>query len=173
MYQDLEENLSFIVFLSLETFQNFQNQTNRNEWLINMPEKELEDFYFPFSSRVYSTNKDDSKILIKEHYNIARHEPQVVNTIGTWTRKDNFKLTKINIWERRKDLQGNEFVAETLDHPPYSEYDVNDKGTIDYIEGIVGDLWHGILEQALNFTTKITVSKDGAWGNRREDGSWT
>ena len=60
-----------------------------------------------------------------------------------------------------------------MDNPPYLDYVVNDNGTIDYIEGIVGDLWHGIMEQALNFSTKITVSKDGPGGNLREDGSWT
>ena len=78
-------------------------------------------------------------------------------------------LTKNNIW----DLQAYEFEAETLDHPPFSEYEVNCNGTIDYIEGIVGDLWYGILERALNFSTKPTVSKDEDWGNRREDGSRT
>ena len=98
---------------------------------------------------------------------------QVIQSIGIWTGPDNFILTKENIWERRRDLQGYTFDAETLDQPPYAEYEVNEDGTIDQIHGIVGDIWHGILEPSLNFSTKITLPPDGNWGGLLEDGTWS
>jgi hypothetical protein len=55
---------------------------------------------------------------------------------------------------------------------PYAEYKVNEDGTIDHIHGIVGDLWHGLLERSLNFSTKLSLPPDGKWGNIEEDGSW-
>jgi ABC-type amino acid transport substrate-binding protein len=40
------------------------------------------------------------------------------------------------------------------------------------IEGIIGDLWHGILEKSLNFTTIISTPPDDEWGSCNENGSW-
>ena len=70
-------------------------------------------------------------------------------------------------------MQGYEFTAETLDQPPFAEYEINKNGTVDNIVGIVGDIWHGILEECLNFTTHIVLPPDGNWGSLEEDGSWS
>ena len=32
------------------------------------------------------------------------------------------------------------------------------------IDGIIGDIWHGVLEKSLNFTTEIRPSKDRHFG---------
>ena len=176
--KDSEENLSFIAFLSLKSFLSLQHQpdifSKKNEWLVNIEEKRLKDLNFPFSSQVYSLNIDIdcTNIDIKEHYNIDQNI-QVINTIGMWTHPGNLTLTTTIMWERRRDLRGFEFVAETMDQPPHAEYDVNEDGTVDRIQGIVGDLWHGILEQSMNFSTRISLPPDGKWGGLKEDGSWS
>ena len=68
-------------------------------------------------------------------------------------------------------MQGYEFTAETLGHPPYTLCEVNANGRIDHIERIVGDLWHGILE--LKFYNKTFITPDRYWGNLEENGSWS
>ena len=37
------------------------------------------------------------------------------------------------------------------------------------IDGIIGDIWHGVLEKRLNFTTVISPSVDGEYGSRDEN----
>ena len=37
------------------------------------------------------------------------------------------------------------------------------------IEGIIGDIWHGVLEKKMNFTTVIHPSVDCEWGSRDEN----
>ena len=100
-------------------------------------------------------------IVIKEHYNIGKESPrptQVIRHMGQYLEdKGLLSFNAEYIWERRKDLQGYEFTAETLGHPPYTLCEVTANGRIDHIEGIVGDLWHGILEKSLNFTTKLSL----------------
>ena len=112
-------------------------------------------------------------IVIKEHYNIGKESPrptQVIRHMGQYLEdKGLLSFNAEYIWERRKDLQGYEFTAETLGHPSYTQFEVNGNGRIDHIEGIVGDLWHGILEKTLNFTTKVSLPPDGYWGNLEEN----
>ena len=139
--------------------------------LNNLPEEYLNHLFFPFPSQVYSLNEDDDSIVIKEHYNIE--EKQVVKTVGILDKKGGLSLVEDNIWERRKDLQGYQFLAETLDQAPYVEYDVSEDGAVDELVGIVGDLWHDVLEKSLNCTAKISVPPDGKWGNLEKDGSWS
>ena len=40
------------------------------------------------------------------------------------------------------------------------------------IRGIIGDLWHGIVEKSINFTTTISLPPDGKWGSVVDDGNW-
>ena len=47
--------------------------------------------------------------------------------------------------------------------PPYVIFDT-EQPRLGKIKGVIGDLWHGILEKSLNFTTKIVPSPDGQWG---------
>ena len=56
--------------------------------------------------------------------------------------------------------------------PPYVVFDPDQtkSGGVENIEGIIGDLWHGILEKSLNFSTKIEPSPDGQWGAALENG---
>ena len=179
-----EENLLFLVFLSWKTFLDLHSRKGifspKAEWLVNLPEEQMKDLHFSFSSQVYSLNQDNSITVLKEHYNIGEESsrnPQVIKEIGYYMEnKENdgwFSFTSTYIWERRKDLQGYEFSAETLDQTPFADYEVNETGIVDHIVGIVGDIWHGILEESLNFTTHITLPPDGNWGSFEKDGSWS
>ena len=183
-FKEPEENLSFIVFLSLKTFLDLHRKKGifspKTEWLVNLPAEKIKDLYFSFSSQVYSLNQEGDIIVVKEHYNIGQEpsrKPQVIREMGYYLEtKENdgwLSFTSAYIWERRKDLQGYEFFAETLDQTPFADYEVNENGTVDRIVGIVGDLWHGILEESLNFTTSISLPPDGNWGRLEEDGSWS
>ena len=171
-----EDNLLSVAFLYSDTLMKLYSFpgtfSGKSEWLVNLPQGTLNHLFFPFSSQVYSlNNEEDDDIVIKEHYNIE--EKQFIKTVGIWEKKEGLSLTEENIWERRKDLQGFQFLAETLKQPPYVEYDVIEDGTLDKLVGIVGDFWHDILEKSLNCSTKISLPPDGKWGNLEKDGSWS
>ena len=50
-----------------------------------------------------------------------------------------------------------------MNQPPYCLFEVNNERPVEKIQGFIGDLWHGILEQSLNFSTQISLPPDGAW----------
>ena len=137
-----EDKLFFVAILSLKTFKDLYSasflSSPRTEWLVNLPQEKMKEFYFPFSSQVYSLNIEETNIAIKEHYNIVQErstENQIINKIGIWENKESFTFTKTYIWERRKDFRGHQFVAETLDQPPYAKFKLTEDGTVDHIEG--------------------------------------
>ena len=118
------EGVSCLVCVSVQIFpslvQKMNSYSDETEWLVNIEENELKDFFFPFSSQVYSLNRVNANTVIKEHYNIDRDTDQVINTIGNGESLD---LTKISIWERRRDLKGYEVSAETLNLSLYNKLD--------------------------------------------------
>jgi hypothetical protein len=79
-----------------------------------LPIEFLED-YIEGEIRVYYLTEVDTNLVIKEQYNIWETSitNQFINSIGLWTKPDNFTFTKSYIWERRNNLEGYEFVAET------------------------------------------------------------
>ena len=171
---EIERVLFFISFLPLELFAQLPGSmfSTKYKWLVNIKEENLKNFFFPFSSHVHSVSIEGEEIVVKEHYNIAQDMPrQVTNTIATWTGRGRLNLTTLSIWERRADLQGYKFVAETMDEAPYVDFKLNDDKTVDHVDGIVGDIWHGLFERSLNFSTKISEPPDNAWGSLNEDGS--
>ena len=80
-----EENLSVLVFLSMKTFVDLHSIngifSSKSEWLVNLSEAKIKDLYFSFSSRVYSLNKVDDRIVIKEHYNIGEESSRKLQVI--------------------------------------------------------------------------------------------
>ena len=71
-------------------------------------------------------------------------------------------ITEHSLVNRRRNLHGLEILAETMAEPPYAVFEEKDRKIV----GIIGDLWHDILEKSLNFTTKIStppVNEDGSW----------
>ena len=78
------------------------------------------------------------------------------------------EITEHSLVNRRRNLHGLEILAETMAEPPYAVFEEKERKII----GIIGDLWHGILEKSLNFTTKISTPPDNRWGSVSEDGSW-
>ena len=51
------------------------------------------------------------------------------------------------------------FRAETVFHPIFATEEENGK-----IGGVLGDIWHGVLEKMLNFTTHVKPTKDKQYG---------
>ena len=131
-----------------------------NAFLLNLEEQFIQDFAFPFNSEVYSYTEKNGTIDIKEHYNIHKNQ-QIVEKIGYWNNSD-MVITEHSLVNRRRNLHGLEILAETMAEPPYAVFEEKDRKIV----GIIGDLWHDILEKSLNFTTKIStppVNEDGSW----------
>ena len=164
--------IAFISPKSLITLQKFPDLFSyRKIWLVNITEREIENIILPFSSQVFTFEKQKTKIYIKEHYNIVQSE-RIINKIGEWIGPGNFTWNHMDIWERRKDLRGHVFHVETMYEDPYVINSKTKIGKIGKIYGIVGDILHGMLEPSLNFTAKLSLPPDGMWGAIGEDGKW-
>ena len=48
-----------------------------------------------------------------------------------------------------------------------------EQGRVTKIGGIIGDIWHGVIEKSLNFSTTLIPPKDRQWGSVGSDGKWT
>ena len=62
-----------------------------------------------------------------------------------------------------------------MNEPPYVVVDMDalEQGRITQIGGIIGDIWHGVIERSLNFSTTLIPSTDRQWGSLGSDGKWT
>ena len=81
-----------------------------------------------------------------------------------------FSWDNNSLFDKRKDFLGFRFQAVTLPAPPVM--------TVTTIEdeirlgGMIGEIWHGIFDQTMNFFTNIILSPDGNWGSRDKNGTW-
>ena len=126
--------------------------------------------------QVFLYQSDEEMIVLREVYNVHPGSRQIYLEFGTWDRNRNKRLLVDEriIWERRSDLQGYEFSVVSIDDDPYSvaNWENGDESDKIKINGICGDVWHGVLEKALNFTTNVKPSPDGMYGSIDEDGTW-
>ena len=83
----------------------------------------------------------------------------IINQCGTWGNQEGLSLTSATTLQRRQDFKGHVFRAETVFHPIFATEEENGK-----IGGVLGDIWHGVLEKMLNFTTHVKPTKDKQYG---------
>ena len=126
----------------------------------------MKNLTFPFDSQVYSLFEEKDTVEVNEHYNIRNME-QIVQSIGFWNNTG-ISISEKNLYGRRKNLHGLKIRAETMPEAPYGTFKTG-KGKI---EGIIGELWHTIIEKSLNITTIISTPPDNNWGSQNENGSW-
>ena len=141
-------------------------------WLVNDHNGSLEttdDIYLPIDSQVYAFQSNGDEVEIKEVYKVSAATSLISLPYGSWNRLKGLNISDTPLVERRKDLRGHIFTGQTVFEPPYVNFDPRLR-TVEKIEGIIGDLWHGILEKSLNFTTKIIPSPDGQWGAALKNG---
>ena len=142
-------------------------------WLIRSSGLHSGSIYLPIDSQIYTFKEVDDVILVNEIYDIDPAMETVVNSYGSWneSRTKRLKLNDLPLFERRRDLMGYTFLAETMPEAPYVTVSYDDEKFI-RLGGLWGDIWHGMLEKMLNFSTEIIISPDGQWGSRGENGSW-
>ena len=83
----------------------------------------------------------------------------IINKCGTWGYQEGLSLTSATTLQRRQDFKGHMFRAETVFHPIFATEEENGK-----IGGVLGDIWHGVLEKMLNFTTHVKPTNDKQYG---------
>ena len=103
---------------------------------------------------------------------VSRSSSPIVQKFGTWSTAVGLSLSQLHLFERRKDLQGHVFRGQTVNEPPYVVVDMEalQEGRVGRIRGIVGDIWHEVMERSLNFSTQLVPSRDGQWGALGADG---
>ena len=75
------------------------------------------------------------------------------------------------MFERTKDFHGYQFEAVTLPEPAIVTVYTNKEEI--RIDGLFGEVWHGILEKHLNFSTRIRLNPNEIYGVRDEKGTWS
>ena len=129
--------------------------------------------YFPIDSEVYCFTHVQERIVVYEVYSIDPNMDQVVREYGSWNQDRNISLhlSDLHLFERRRDLMGYTFQAETLSETPYVTIKTGGREGL-RLGGLWGDIWHGMLEKMMNFSTNIVLSPDRQWGAPLENGSW-
>ena len=125
--------------------------------------------YIPIDRQVYTFHSQrGEKVVINEVYQLSPSSPIIVKECGSWDRQAGLKLTSASILQRRQDFQGHLFRAETVFNPIFAIKKENNK-----IGGVLGEIWHDVLEKMLNFTTVVKPSKDNQYGALGKDKQWT
>ena len=141
-------------------------------WLVHDEDGSLQsadDIYLPIDSQVYGFQSNGEKVEVNEVYKVSAASSLISLPYASWDGVEGLDISDTPLVERRKDLGGHIFTGQTVLEPPYVSFDPAMR-TVQKIEGIVGDLWHGILEKSLNFTTTIVPSPDGQWGAALKNG---
>ena len=125
-------------------------------------------FHLYFHFQVYTFHSLGEQVFIDEVYHVAPSLPVTVSNCGSWRNLEGLRLTPLNILQRRQNFQGHIFKAETVFNPFFSSKDGDAK-----IGGILGDIWHNVLEKVLNFTTIVKPSRDKQYGALGKDEKWT
>ena len=108
------------------------------------------------------------EMVVRESYNVAPGLPIITKQMGIW-RGGEQSWDDSTVFERRKDFNGYQFEAVTLQE--YPTVIVNAENTGITIGGFFGEVWN-LLENHMNFSTRIRISPDGKWGGRDENGTW-
>ena len=132
------------------------------------PGKTEADPYIPIDNQVYTFHSIGEQISIDEVYHVSPSSPLTVNNCGSWRNLEGLRLTSLTILQRRQNFQGHLFRAETVFNPLFSPKKEGAK-----IGGILGDIWHNVLEQVLNFTTIVKPSMDKQYGALGKDAKWS
>ena len=161
----------FLASLPLEAF------SNSNIWLVLDQEKKLPGtkIHFPIDSQVHTFRQQSlSRIVIEEVYQISQTSETIVLPYGSWDQDQDLIVSLEPLEERRQDLQGLVLRGQTLPEPPYTAVEM-ENDLVNHIGGIIGDIWHGVLEPSLNFTTALEQPKDRQFGVPRGNGKegWT
>jgi hypothetical protein len=115
------------------------------------PQTLLAPLKLQINSQIYAFQEDSSEIInFQEVYRVSDSWPILVKPIGLWGLYQGLVMSQVNIWERRKNLEGTKFLCSTESDPPflYSFPTSTDEVTI---SGIVGEIWSE-LEKKMNFS---------------------
>jgi hypothetical protein len=119
-------------------------------------------FYKPF---------DNGECKLYEQYSIMGG-PSITNEIGTWNKSGGLHHPKINMWERRSDLQGIRLQNAVAAWPHLTDLIYNNQKELVGSKGLFQEtLFH--LRDALNFTIETVTPDDGQWGFlNKENQTW-
>ena len=115
----------------------------------------MENLYLPLNSQVYTFTSELGEMVIREMYNIDRGLELRVNKVGSWDGY-HLKWDISSFFERRKDMHGFQIQAAAVPSHPLITIIKNKEGV--QIGGLIGEVWHGILEKTLNMSTNITLT---------------
>ena len=143
--------------------------TPKATWLVKADQVEIfQDVHLPINSQFYSFSMVLDEVVVKESFNIAKGLKTCTKHIGSW-KGNKLSWDDSSVFERRNDFNGYKFEAVTL--PAGRKNIVYPEDGELRVGGFYGDVWN-VLENHLNFSTRIRMSPDLKWGARDENGRW-
>jgi hypothetical protein len=110
---------------------------------------------------------DNEEYKLYEQYSIMGGPP-ITNKIGTWDKSGGLCLSKLNMWERRSDLQGTRLRNAVVTWPHLTDLIYNDLKELVGSKGLFQETLF-FLRDALNFTIETVTPDDGQWGSLNKD----
>jgi hypothetical protein len=89
-------------------FSNFQDTDSESL------EEFFRDVYIPLDCQFLVAHPQDTDVVIREVYHVARNFPLTKNYFGIWSQERGIAVTTISFFERRNDLQGMTMKAATM-----------------------------------------------------------
>jgi hypothetical protein len=119
-------------------------------------------------SKLFFFTELGGKIHLSEIYSI-KSLTSIERVIGEWSEETGLVVAIPNIWERRADLMDTHLDCVTLGYTFLTQvhHDSRNKN-LTKVTGLFDD-YLSQLESQLNFTAKVSLSKDGMWGSMAED----
>jgi hypothetical protein len=110
---------------------------------------------------------DNGECKLYEQYSIMGGR-SITNDIGTWDESGGLRHSKLNMWERRSDLQGTRLRNAVAAWPHLTDLIYNDQNKLVGSKGLFQEtLFH--LRNALNFSIETVTPDDGQWGFLNEE----
>ncbi len=110
----------------------------------------------------FSEESVNGTLQLFEHYAVA-HTKKFVNKLGTWSLTFGINILQSELWERRNDLDGINFVNTVNDYPPVLIF-IEEPHVID---GFLPEVLRTI-QSHMNFTVTNQRPQDEQWGVEME-----
>ena len=112
----------------------------------------------------------NNTIEILDAYKITEESNVILKKFGMWSAINGLELQDVDIWSRRRSLEGLHLKVATAYSPPAITFIDNQCRYEQCFQGLFADAWHS-LRKRMNFT--YTIYKANEWGNLVNGTEWS
>jgi ABC-type amino acid transport substrate-binding protein len=123
---------------------------------------------FQLNTKLFQYEHTTDGIVVSEYYAIKKGTT-IKREIGIWNVNSGILIDRPHIWERRSNLMGLRLRAAAMAMPIFTNIKYDERGSIAEHTGVFPDMLK-VIEGMMNFSSQISVPKDGKWGTIEADG---